>query len=505
MGSNTVTGKTPFRFQESGPALIILLIALVFRLAFVLKGGSFIATPLSFAYQYLDPVLLKNALLRSLLYLHSQPPLFNLFLGTVLKVSPLPAVSYDILFKTVGVLIPLLFYGILIALAIKPLLAFLITIVFMLNPTLILYENLLYYTFIEAFYVLLAIFFFLRWGKGKKFFDLFLFWISLLCLGMIRSLFHPVFFLITALILTWQIRRTFKEHRITRQFAFSSLLVLIPIIALFLKNAFLFGFFGTSSWDGMNLWTKVNGFSPEELETFHSKGMISSLALKADLKAFQPIHFYFDNTTLKNMPCHHPADCNTARSTGYPNFNHIGYIYLSKQLWKDALHLIAYDPSLFAFYTGGSYCLTLWHSSDSVHALFEKNMEVVKQPERIYRFLYFGFLGVEDRNSVRLWDRAMVVTALFLAVYVSTFIQVFRKDARISPAVTMVCLFCLIIHSYTLLVSSIIEFGENNRFRFPVDSAFLVLTGGNIIIWKALISSRFKNKSLNCHRPFQKT
>jgi len=495
MGSNTETGKTPLRFKESGPALIILLIAIVFRLLFVLKGGSFISTPLSFAYQYLDPLLLKNDLLRSLLYLHSQPPLFNLFLGTVLKVSPLPALSYDVLFKTVGVLIPLLFYGVLILLGIKPLLSLLITIVFMLNPTLILYENLLYYTFVEAFFVLLAIFFLIRWGTGRRFFDLVLFWMSLLCLGMTRSLFHPLFFLMTAVIISWQIQRTFQEKRITRTFALSTLFVLLPLIALCMKNVFLFGFFGTSSWDGMSLWTKVNGYCSEELEVFHAKGMISSMALKADLKAFQPITFYFDDAELKGIPCHHPADCTISRSTGYPNFNHVGYVSLSKQLWKDALHLIAYDPFLFAIYTGGSYCLTLWHSSDSVQTLFEKNMEVVKPMEKFYRFLYFGFLGVEDRNSVRLWDRAMVITVLFLAVYTSTFIHVFRKDGRISPAVTMVCLFCLIIHSYTLLVSSVIEFGENNRFRFPVDSAFLVLTAGNIMMWGTLIRSRLKNKS----------
>jgi hypothetical protein len=193
MGSDTSTGKLFSRFQESGPALIILLIATAFRLVFILKGGSFIATPLSFAYQYLDPLLLKNDLMRSLLYLHSQPPLFNLFLGIVLKVSPLPSVSYDILFKTAGVLIPLIFYSILVFLGIKRLLALLITIAFMLNPTLILYENLLYYSYVEAFFVLLAIFFLLRWGKEKKFSDLGLFWMSLLCLVMIRSLFHPAF------------------------------------------------------------------------------------------------------------------------------------------------------------------------------------------------------------------------------------------------------------------------------------------------------------------------
>jgi hypothetical protein len=492
MGLNTATVKSSLRLQERGYGLIILLIAIVFRLAFMLKGGSFIATPLSFAYQYLDPVLLKTDLLRSLLYLHSQPPLFNLFLGIVLKVSPLPALSYDLLFKTVGILMPLTFYGILISLGIKRLFVLLITVVFMLNPTLILYENLLYYSYVEAFFVLIAIFFLLRWGKEKRWNDLFLFWMSLLCLGMIRSLFHPVFFLVTAVILSLQIRRTFKEHRITRTFALSSLLVLIPVIALCVKNALLFGFFGTSSWDGMNLWTKVNGFSPEELEAFHSKGMISSLALKVELKAFQPIHIFFDDATLKAMPCHHPADCDTAKSTGYPNFNHIGYVSLSKQLWKDALRLIAYDPSLFAFYTAGSYCLTLWHSSDAVHALFENNMEVVKKLERIYRFLYLGFLGGENRLSGRQWDRAMVITALFLVVYMSTFFHLLRRDDRIPPAVIIVCLFCLIIHSYTLLVSSVIEFGENNRFRFPVDSAFLVLTAGNIILWKSLISSRLK-------------
>jgi hypothetical protein len=47
----------------------------------------------------------------------------------------------------------------------------------------------------------------------------------------------------------------------------------------------------------------------------------------------------------------------------------------------------------------------------------------------------------------------------------------------------MVCLFCSLIHTYTLAISSLIEFGENNRFRFPVDAAFLVLVLGNVKLW----------------------
>ena len=52
------------------------------------------------------------------------------------------------------------------------------------------------------------------------------------------------------------------------------------------------------------------------------------------------------------------------------------------------------------------------------------------------------------------------------------------------------CLFCLIIHAYTITVSSIIEFGENNRFRFPVDLAFLMMTVGNVVMWNNLKRNR---------------
>ena len=183
------------QLKDYGFGIIIVFVFIIYRLIFALRGGSFIAKSLFFAKQYLDPELLQHDLLASLFYQHSQPPLFSFFLGAILKLSPNPALSYELFFKIIGVLIPLIFFSILISFGIKRLIAFIATIVFMLNPTLILYENLLYYTYCEAFIILLAIFFLLRWGKGEKFWDLFLFWMSLLCLGMIRSLFHPVFFL----------------------------------------------------------------------------------------------------------------------------------------------------------------------------------------------------------------------------------------------------------------------------------------------------------------------
>ena len=107
------------RPKEEVHSVIIMLTFFVSRFLFFLKGGSFLAQPLNFALQYLDPALLKEDLLRSLFYLHSQPPLFNLLLGIGLKISPDPGLTYAALFKTAGLLLPLAFYGILAGLGIR--------------------------------------------------------------------------------------------------------------------------------------------------------------------------------------------------------------------------------------------------------------------------------------------------------------------------------------------------------------------------------------------------
>ncbi len=229
------------------------------------------------------------------------------------------------------------------------------------------------------------------------------------------------------------------------------------------------------------MWIKTNIYLPEQLEEFEKDGLISPLAVKAELATFKPITNYFDDEELEKLDCNHPADCEILKSSDKPNYNHKGFVTLSKQLLKDSFSLIRQNPKSFGFYTFVSYSLTLWHSSDSVHALFEENMKILYPLERFYTFLNFGFLGVKSRHSdPRLWIRTAVVSVFILFFYASTIINLLKKEGPMPLAVKIACLFCLVIHVYTIAVSSFIEFGENNRFRFPVDSAFLVLMAGNI-------------------------
>lgn len=474
-------GQNSLSFKEAGGYVLVLILVYVSsRTIFFLKGGYFTARPLLFAKQYLDPVLLENDLLAGLLHLHSQPPLFNFLLGLVLKISPNPALTYELVFKTAGLLIPILLFGTLSNIGLRRLFAFLITLVFMLNPTLFLYENLLYYSHFEAFFVLLAIFFLSRWGLNHNSRDIACFFLSLLCLGMIRSLFHPVFFIFLIAVLGLFCYRNHKKQ-LTKALVCASLLVVVPMTLLCTKNLVLYDFFGTSSWTGMSLWIKANTYLEEQLEEFESRGIVSALAVKAELEVFKTIDHYFDESELEKIGCHHPADCNILKSTGKPNYNHAGFVVLSKQLLKDAFTLIRLDPGAFGFYTLGAYSLTLWHSSDSVHALFEDNMKILFPLEKIYRFLNFGFFGTQSRHSdPRLWIRTVFVSVVIFFFYGLTLRNVFSRKSRMPFTVKMVCLFCLLIHAYTIAVSSFIEFGENNRFRFPVDSAFLILIIANL-------------------------
>jgi hypothetical protein len=296
-----------------------------------------------------------------------------------------------------------------------------------------------------------------------------------------RSLFHPFYFAGLAVVMSFYLR--FQKMPL-RSFVLVFAAAMVPLLVWCLKNMIIFGFFGTSSWAGMSLWIKTNGYAPEHLEAFHEKGVISEVALRADQLPFRPITDFMRDGLLEAADCHHPADCNELRPDAWPNYNHIGFVALSRQLGRDALHLIRHDPEMFWRSTLAALSLSMWYTSDSVHALFQHNMRILEPLESLYRYAFFGFLDVKSRHSdPRVWVRAWCVGLLFAVFYVLTIIQSLRRQKSNERfAIVLVCLFCMLTHAFVLLISSGVEFGENPRFRFPVDGAFMVLAAGNLLL-----------------------
>ena len=91
--------------NRSVPVLVCVFV--ISRLAYhFLLGMRFNADTLTSFWQFIDPLLLKTELFKSLYYLHSQPPLFNCFLGVILKLFP---DSFAAVFQWIYLLIGLIF------------------------------------------------------------------------------------------------------------------------------------------------------------------------------------------------------------------------------------------------------------------------------------------------------------------------------------------------------------------------------------------------------------
>ena len=91
------------RIDWRSPRLLVVLLFAVSRLlARGVFGLRFDAATLDY-WQVLDPQLLRTDLLRSVLFQHGQPPLFNLFLGVVLKAAgDHAAPAFDAVFLALG-------------------------------------------------------------------------------------------------------------------------------------------------------------------------------------------------------------------------------------------------------------------------------------------------------------------------------------------------------------------------------------------------------------------
>jgi hypothetical protein len=155
-------------------------------------GVRFDAQPLLDYWQFLDPQELRGHLLRSLFYLHSQPPLFNLFLGVGLKLFQNPAPFFWLAFLAAGAGLHLSLYALCRLIGVPRLGAAAAASLFALSPASILFENLLFYTYPAAALVVMAALFVGGAFEGRDL-HLWAFMGALCALTLTLSLFQLLF------------------------------------------------------------------------------------------------------------------------------------------------------------------------------------------------------------------------------------------------------------------------------------------------------------------------
>ncbi len=471
---------------EPAPLLAVLAGYLASRLVFIVgMGVEFDATPLTWFWQYLDPVLLESDALRSLFYLHSQPPLYNAWLAVGIKLG---GDAPDWLFWLGNIAAGGVLHGAIwrtaVLLGARPWLASAGALLFALSPASILYESWLFYTYPTAALVIAAAplaFFAMKGGFCSRRALGFL----MLCAAIVltRTLFHWTFFVAMAgaLVLVASPQR----QRALRVAALPALLIGLVL----LKNLLLFGSFGTSSWLGMNLArVALEPIPTAERRVLVKRGELDTVTLIAP---FSPLERYPEALRIPDSPMgakalQHPAVSRPFKSTRAVNFNHAAYAEISRRYRAGALATIRRDPGRYLDQLEKGWLIFAMPASE--YWFLDRNREKIAAYEAFWDAAILGvsstFTGAQvayDRKDPR-YLRArssvfgVVAASLGLAWGGLRLIGAYRRFRRGGDAgELMLIVYLMGTAGYVILVGNALDFRENNRMRFLIEPILMTL------------------------------
>ena len=475
---STNRSKKSFFYNWKNQALLISGLFLVSRIFFLFLGlrlttnSSLANTPGSGWWEVVDLGLLRNHLLSTIWYLNGQPPLFNLFYGLLVHFSISRAITIaTITYSILGWIMALSMFFILKELKVPIGLAFGITTLFVLSPANILYETWLFYTYPTAVFLTFGLLSLLKYLKEKSLLWGFGFFSSSVLVILLNSTFQLIWLLVIAIPVVFAFRT--DKKKVLKVAA----LPLLIVVIWYGKNFVLFGTTATSSWLGMNLGRITLSQAPQgQIDSLVKDHKLSPLA---KLGPFLPPSAYIPHFV---KPHHYNIGVlnQLYKSDGEANYNNPLYITLSSKYLKIDLHYIEMKP--------------LTYAKDIFNAL-----KLFFVPPDQYRF----FVGNYNRivNYAHFYDKAILwqphihnpqipiplprnqlsykaILEFGLTLIGLPIVTWFRRKDIIwlSSAV-----FLWITMNYVMVVTSLLEIGENNRFRFDLGPLPLIAAVVTII------------------------
>jgi hypothetical protein len=475
---NPTTVSERKRFMETWAswrvAALLMATYAASRLLLFASGLKFDDSFLDNGWQQLDPDLLRHRLLESLLYMHSQPPAFNAFLGMVLKVAGSGApVAFHASFLAMGAALYGVLYLAIRALLVPRAVAFVASTIFAVSPSYVLYENWLFYTMPLALLVGLAALSFARLLDRKDGASCALFFGVLGVLCVTHALFHLVF-LAGAIVGV----ATIRILRVRTVLAAAALPLLV-VTGIYAKNAVIFGRFTESTWFGMNLAVhRVDALPRAEMERLVSSGLLSDVAL---LRPFQeledyPAHYNQVPPRLAGIPVLAAAH----KSNGQPNLNHIAYIEIASRYAADSKYIIAHYPSVaISSVARGWY---EYFRSSSQYWFLDPGLassRLVRTERDVFDLILYGVL---PRGRVGIF---LVLGIPALVVYAAR-LALRRDDAHAgstTPEQRLILVFCAVIVAFVAVVGNTLNAQENMRLRFMTDPLVVILAAYWVAFW----------------------
>lgn len=472
--------KSPGSLRPQDLWLVIATYALGTVLYYML-GVQFDASTYPRYMQFIDRDLLSNRLLESIWYYHAFPPMLNVFVGIGEKLfSPNAHVFFSASFHCLGLLLALSVWGLTSRLTLSRGFALATTAILIFSPAFALYENWLMYTFPAAALLAMATFALSRFVDTGRSCWGFTFFMLLASLALTRSIFHLAWLLLIVFVLLILMRQQ------RRQIAALAFLPVIIVAGWYLKNHFLFGSFASTSMAGLGLSNITTLTVPgDELLPLVKEGTLSPYALVSRYKD-KEILFSDQGYRITGVPV---LD-RPRKTTGEYNFNYRRIVELNRIYLHDGFIVFREFP--YYYVTGLRLSNLLFFSPTHMNAYFAKeNRDAAWPMERVFNpLLYgvqpgFGYIaqphwGLDKKRPHELEaNPSLLLMVLWVLViptaYVTARASMLRKGAG-DFSRGIVLAFIIGNTVYVYLLGTMLELGENYRYRFLIEPLFFVLT-----------------------------
>jgi hypothetical protein len=478
---------TPRRWRLAAMAMVCLAFAVSQLIAYKL-GIIFLSYDPGY-WQYLEPVMLTKHLAQSLFYLHMQPPLMNLALGLWMKIPlPPPDAAHWIgiwwgylreetpatLFKLMGLGIGLATLLVMLDLGIPVVLATAATIVYVMSPEQVLYENWLYNTcpceFLMTFAALCLVRFIRqnRTGWGLAFL------VSLALMVWLNSQYQLIWYVAIVAVLFILEPQRFAPLR-KAAFAVGAATAL-----LYLKNFMLFGAFTTSTWFGMNLSAvTVSALDPGERSRLVESGTLSRFALIGPWSSLKD--YGIDDRTLPHTGV--PVLDRPRKEIGGDNYNNLAYIAISKDYGRNARWVLLHRPAAYLHNVWWTYRFHL--QGASVMVLFRENLDRAA-----------SWIGLYGRALATIRVGEFQISPIFAFGFPllwgisAGWLYTRWRLRRTLDTEELMVLMMLGSILYVTAVTVLFTNNDQNRMRVPIDTYYLTLA--TFFAWKTVVAARMK-------------
>ena len=456
-----------------GPPALVLASFAGSRVIYALLGVRFDSSPLNTYWQYIDPQLLREDLLQSLWHLHTQPPLFNAYLGGVLKAADNHYVAaFHASYVAIGLLFAGALYLLMRRLGASAWISAGLTSVFIASPPVVLFENWLYVDYAVAALLTVAALFLHRFATAHRPSDALGFSAACATIVLARPVF-PVFWLLLLLAIVLALQ---WDHR--RALAVGSVIPVLLCAGFYAKNYVMFGNTSSTSCAGTNLYRVLTKrLDREELKRLVQQGELSELALLPpySLPVTKPELF------RGHEPTGVPQLDRPRKSTGGANVGHEEYRQICREYQDDAVAVLRRHPGLLAKGIGEGLLIYFRPSADYEY-FTQANRSSVRHPDRVFDLVVMGQARsapggdpVENPPGFSEVGWFLIGAYLLGAALGARFLWRARRHGDLSSANAGTVAFILFTVLWVTAVGNVLEVGENNRFRFTVDGLMLAL------------------------------